>query len=112
MSVLPDTMVPPPSKQVPHFITMYRLEELTTQRELTGVIAGMFRSNATVKDQRAVDLLVIKGQEELHLITAMHKQRHHLITEYVHAPRTAAAAAEEARKSPMSPFLQAFYKNN
>ena len=91
---------------------MYRLEELTTQRELTGIVADMFRSNAGVKDQRAIDLMVIKGQEELHLITAMHKQRHHLITQYLHDPKAAAAAAEEASKSPMSPFLQAFYKNN
>lgn len=72
----------------------------------------MFRANGAVKEQRAVDLLVIKGREEMNLITANHKQRHHLIAKYVHEPQAKAAAAEKAKSITTSKFLQDFFVSN
>mmetsp|Transcript_3807 Transcript_3807/g.10827 ORF Transcript_3807/g.10827 Transcript_3807/m.10827 type:complete len:135 (-) Transcript_3807:90-494(-) len=99
-------------REVPTIVTRYRLEELVTQRQMIGFIASMFRQNAGVKDQRAVDLLVLRGQEEFDLVMRVHKQRHHLIAQYVHEPQAAAAAREEMAKMAYSPFLTAFYKSN
>lgn len=42
------------------------------------------------------------------MILMQHKQRHHLVTQYVHNP----ALDRVQRPSTLSPFLQQFYKSN
>lgn len=42
------------------------------------------------------------------MILMQHKQRHHLITQYIHNP----AKDRVAKPATMSPFLEAFYKSN
>lgn len=42
------------------------------------------------------------------MILMQHKQRHHLITQYIHNP----AKDRVAKPATVSPFLEAFYKSN
>jgi hypothetical protein len=42
------------------------------------------------------------------MILMQHKQRHHVITQYVHNP----ALDRVTRPTNLSPFLQQFYKSN
>ena len=56
-------------------------------------MASLFKQRGAIGDPRVVDILVYKGREELESIALQHKQRHHLITDYVLGPRSAAAAA-------------------
>eukprot|EP00873_Tetraselmis_striata_P001299 jgi/Tetstr1/421563/TSEL_012507.t1 len=100
------------ARYVPELIRRYRLEELVTARQLNQYVGDMFRANAGTTDPRSINLLVFRGREELDLIQRMHKQRHHLITKYIHQPQEAAAAANAASKRKISPFLAAFYQAN
>ena len=69
-------------------------------------VSDLMRKNSSVKDPAAVDILIYKGREELEMILMNHKQRHHLISQFVHNP-----AKERVEKvSGMSPFLEAFYR--
>lgn len=61
-----------------------------------------------VQDPAAVDILIYKGREELEMILMQHKQRHHLISEYIKNP----AEEKIERPSGMSPFLERFLQGN
>lgn len=110
---------PPPPPQppqvcrfVPWTVKNYRLDELTTPAELRANVAALFKSRgARVHDPRVVDILIYKGREELESVALQHKQRHHLITDYVLGPRAARAAAAGAAGRAgrgESAFMQAF----
>ena len=47
-------------------------------------------------------------RRRLQMILMQHKQRHHLVTQYIHNP----ALDRVAKPSTLSPFLQQFYKSN
>jgi NADH dehydrogenase (ubiquinone) 1 alpha subcomplex subunit 6 len=110
---------------VPWAVKNYRLDELTTPAELRSHVAALFRARGGAAaaasrpgggaiDPRVVDLLIYKGREELESVVLQHKQRHHLIGEYITAPRAARAAAragEAAAGAADSAFLRAFYAN-
>ncbi|PSC67263.1 NADH dehydrogenase [ubiquinone] 1 alpha subcomplex subunit 6 [Micractinium conductrix] len=93
---------------LPWVLKNYRLEELTTVYELRRNVASLFKKYASVESPEAIDLLVYKGREELEMILMQHKQRHHIITQYVHNP----AADRVVKPSTLSPFLEQFYKAN
>lgn len=65
----------------------------------------LIRKNADVKDPSARDVLIYKGREELEMVLMNHKQRHHLVSQYVHNP----AMDRVEKASGMSPFLEKFY---
>ena len=99
---------------VPWTVKNYRLEELTTPTELRANVASLFKARDAVADPRVVDILIYKGREELESVALQHKQRHHLITEYVIGPREsrkAAAGAAAGVGGGESAFLAAFYSN-
>lgn len=60
-----------------------RLEEIVTVADLRAVVNSKFKRFKDVKDPKAVDLLIFKGREELECYLLIHKQRHHVITEYL-----------------------------
>jgi hypothetical protein len=64
------------------------------------------RAPVVVKDPSAIDILIYKGREELEMILMNHKQRHHLVSQYVKNP----AKDTVHKETGMSPFLEAFYK--
>jgi len=68
-------------------------------------VSDLIRRNAEVKDSSAIDVLIYKGREELEMILMNHKQRHHLISQYVHNP----AQDRVEKVSGLSPFLEKFY---
>jgi NADH dehydrogenase (ubiquinone) 1 alpha subcomplex subunit 6 len=64
-----------------------------------------------VATPQVVDLLVYKGREELEMVLLNHKQRHHLVAQYVRLPETRVAAeALPGGGPPPSAFLEAFYR--
>ncbi|KAL4440228.1 hypothetical protein ABPG75_003229 [Micractinium tetrahymenae] len=93
---------------LPWVLKNYHLEELTSVEQLRRNVASMFRKYSDVSSPEVIDLLVYKGREELEMILMQHKQRHHLITQYIHNP----AKDRVAKPATMSPFLEAFYKSN
>ena len=91
---------------LPYIMKQYKLGELTSLAEMRRNVSDLMRKNSSVKDPAAVDILIYKGREELEMILMNHKQRHHLISQFVHNP-----AKERVEKvSGMSPFLEAFYR--
>ena len=60
---------------------------------------------------QVVDLLVYKGREELEMVLLNHKQRHHLVAQYVRLPETLVSReALPGGGPPPSAFLEAFYR--
>lgn len=91
---------------LPTIMKQYKLGELTTLAEMRRNVSDLMRKNSAVRDPSAVDILIYKGREELEMILMNHKQRHHLISQFVRNP-----AKERVEKiSGMSPFLEAFYQ--
>jgi NADH dehydrogenase (ubiquinone) 1 alpha subcomplex subunit 6 len=90
----------------PSIINQYKLGELTTLAELRRTLSEMIRKNAGVKEEGARDVLIYKGREELEMILMNHKQRHHLVRDYVKNP--AMDRVEKVRVG--SAFLEKFYK--
>ena len=77
---------------------------MTTPSELRGNVAALFKARPPIADPRVVDVLIYKGREELESIVLQHKQRHHLVGEYVLGPRAmrkakGVAAAGEAMRN-------------
>jgi NADH dehydrogenase (ubiquinone) 1 alpha subcomplex subunit 6 len=91
---------------LPSIVTQYKLQELTSLSELRRVLSDLIRANAGVKEAGARDVLIYKGREELEMILMNHKQRHHLVRDYVRNP------AEDTMEKPMrgSPFLEKFLR--
>ena len=116
-----DLPPPPPPKNdkqicrfVPWAVKNYRLEDMTTPAELRRNVAALFKARPPVADPRVVDVLIYKGREELESIVLQHKQRHHLVGEYVLGPRAmrkASRVAAEGVAGGRSAFLDAFLKN-
>ena len=112
---------PPPlqvCRFVPWAVKNYRLDELTTPAELRSHIAALFRARGASlgpgADPRVTDLLIYKGREELESVVLQHKQRHHLIGDYITGPRAAqdaAASRSGGAGAGDSDFLRAFYAN-
>lgn len=100
---------------VPWIVKNYRLDELTTSSELRANVAALFKQRGAIGDPRVVDILIYKGREELESIALQHKQRHHLISDYVLGPRAAAAAAAggvaACAAGGDSAWLASFYAN-
>lgn len=115
------SLPPPPPKNdkqicrfVPWAVKNYRLEDMTTPAELRRNVAALFKARPPVADPRVVDVLIYKGREELESIVLQHKQRHHLVGEYVLGPRAmrkASRVAAEGVAGGRSAFLDAFLKN-
>ncbi len=166
-------------RTLPWVISKFKLDELTTVRELQKVVERRFRENGFVRDPRvraagagacpgrlpalriltaaacatqAIDLLIFKGKEELdvraprrvlvlctvprptasqlprrvssshtapyvtsvrdaQMVQRQHKQRHHLINDYVSGPMQERAAAELEKKENLSSYMKSFYIN-
>ncbi len=102
---------------VPWAVKNYRLDELTTPAELRSHIAAAFRARGpglAGADPRVIDLLIYKGREELESVVLQHKQRHHLIGDYITGPRAvrdAAASQGGGAGAGESAFLRSFYAN-
>ena len=114
---LPQPPLSPPlqvCRFVPWAVKNYRLEDMTTPAELRRNVAALFKARPPVADPRVVDVLIYKGREELESIVLQHKQRHHLVGEYVLGPRAmrkASRVAAEGVAGGRSAFLDAFLKN-
>ncbi|CAL5218776.1 g495 [Coccomyxa viridis] len=97
------------SRLLPWTIKNYKLDEIVTLGELRRNVSLLFRQHANVTDPKVVDILIYKGREELESVALQHKQRHHLIGQFIVAPQK--LREQMARKRPISEFLENFYTN-
>ncbi|KAL3144116.1 hypothetical protein ABBQ32_003907 [Trebouxia sp. C0010 RCD-2024] len=94
---------------LPWVVSNYKLDELITVRELRRNIAQQFQQHAKVTSPQVVDILIYKGREELEMVALQHKQRHHLVQQYITIP--AEQKTEAVRAAAISPFMDRFYRN-
>jgi NADH dehydrogenase (ubiquinone) 1 alpha subcomplex subunit 6 len=92
---------------LPWVVNNYKLEEITSVQELRRNCAKLFKLNANLRNPGTVDVLVYKGREELEMVLLQHKQRHHLIADYLTKPQQLLK-----RQNQDSPFLQTFFAGN
>lgn len=68
---------------------------------------------------QVIDRLILKGREELETYLLVHKNRHHIITEYLEpvlakhkgaAPATTASLQREKQSNFLNSFLESNYK--
>lgn len=95
------------ARTLPWVLSNYKLEEITTVRELRSNIATLFKLHSDLKNPGAIDVMIFKGREELEMILLQHKQRHHLIADYLTKVKTMTR-----QQSRDSPFLSLFYAGN
>lgn len=88
-----------------------RLDDLVTVGDLRKVVNQKFKEYKDVKDARVVDSLIFRGREELETYVTIHKQRHHIITEWLE-PIVASKRAVPLPKTSDSKFLNSFYTAN
>ena len=50
---------------IPWTVNNYKLDELTSAKELRSNLSLLFKQNAHIKNPRVVDILIYKGREEL-----------------------------------------------
>ncbi|KAK9804497.1 hypothetical protein WJX73_010814 [Symbiochloris irregularis] len=96
---------------LPWTMQNYKLDELTTLSALRRNVSLFFRQHAHVTEPRVVDVLIYKGREELEATYLQHKQRHHLIQDYVVKPEQMRAAGVREQNRKTSAFLDNFYRN-
>mmetsp|Transcript_12074 Transcript_12074/g.44079 ORF Transcript_12074/g.44079 Transcript_12074/m.44079 type:complete len:108 (+) Transcript_12074:242-565(+) len=92
-------------RMVKQIHAMYSLEELVTVQELRSRVSSAIRKNKDITDPQVVEILCIKGREELANILNRWKNRHHVITTYCAKPtqRTGQGASSE--------FMEKFLRN-
>lgn len=94
---------------LPWTVSNYKLDELITVRDLRRNVAEQFQKHAKVTNPQVVDILIYKGREELEMVALQHKQRHHLVNDYISVP--AERKLDAARAAAISPFMDRFYRN-
>mmetsp|Transcript_11739 Transcript_11739/g.25187 ORF Transcript_11739/g.25187 Transcript_11739/m.25187 type:complete len:139 (+) Transcript_11739:95-511(+) len=92
---------------LPFVQRLHKAEEVVSLRTLRAIVKEQFKAYKDVKDGRVVDLLIFKGREELETYLMMHKQRHHLITEYIEPFYAARKAVHKPTGN--TAFLDSFF---
>jgi len=82
-------------REVPWVVKNYQLGEITTVGRLRSQLATHFRRVET-DNPKVIDLMLFKGQAEVHEMMAHYTQRHHLITRYVAPANETRSGAERA----------------
>lgn len=96
---------------LPWTIENYRLNELITLPALRRNVSTLIRKHSDIQNPRVIDVLIYKGREDLEATYLQHKQRHHLIQEYVAKPEQLRQIAFQKRNRKTSVFLDNFYRN-
>ncbi|KAK4483566.1 hypothetical protein RD792_010765 [Penstemon davidsonii] len=96
-------------RSIPTIMEIYTLDDVVTPTKLRSTITSEFRKNAHVTNPQVIDMLLIKGTEELSNIVEHAKQRHHIIGQYVLSRED---SNQETKDEGTSDFLKSFYKGN
>uniref|UniRef100_A9P0K9 NADH dehydrogenase [ubiquinone] 1 alpha subcomplex subunit 6 n=1 Tax=Picea sitchensis TaxID=3332 RepID=A9P0K9_PICSI len=99
-------------RSIPQIMETYNLHEVITTSQLRSVVAAQFRKQAHVTNPKVIDMLIIKGDEELRNCLDHSKQRHHILGQYVIAQGGLIPSNVGAVSSGGSDFLQKFYNSN
>eukprot|EP00798_Chlamydomonas_sp_ICE-L_P021275 gene21275-28196_t len=94
---------------LPFIHRLHKAHEVVSLRELRSIIKEKFAPYKDVKDGRVVDLLIFKAREDLETYLMMHKQRHHLITEFVEPYQM--KKMEVVKLTGNTPFLDGFFSS-
>mmetsp|Transcript_43233 Transcript_43233/g.129716 ORF Transcript_43233/g.129716 Transcript_43233/m.129716 type:complete len:138 (+) Transcript_43233:91-504(+) len=92
---------------LPFIHRLHRGEEVISLPTLRRIVKAKILENKDVTDPRVVDMLIFKGREELETYLMLHKNRHHLITEY--AEPYEQSLTESKKPTGNSGFLDSFY---
>ncbi|CAI7930697.1 unnamed protein product [Closterium sp. NIES-54] len=107
-------------RALPSIMFRYNLDEVITRQELRSRIANEFRRHKDVENPKVIDLMVVKGKEELVNFLNHSKQRHHVISQWVVGPQGQVPTIPGGPhhkpgivpKGSESPFLRNFYESN
>lgn len=99
-------------RSIPQIMETYNLHEVITPSQLRSVVAAQFRKQAHVTNPKVIDMLIIKGDEELRNCLDHSKQRHHIVGQYVIGQEGLIPSNVGAVSSGGSDFLRKFYDSN
>ncbi|KAJ3698125.1 hypothetical protein LUZ61_001830 [Rhynchospora tenuis] len=98
-------------RSLPKVMDIYNLDDVVTISQLRSSISAQIRKNAHITNPKVIDMLLLKGEEELSNIVEHAKQRHHIIGQYV--VEQSGPHGEGSTKDPStSQFLNNFYTSN
>ncbi|KAL9407161.1 hypothetical protein Peur_004133 [Populus x canadensis] len=98
-------------RSLPAVMDIYNLDDVVNKSQLRSAISSQIRKNAHVTNAKVIDMLLFKGMEELGNIVEHHKQRHHIIGQYILGKE--GTLHDSSPKDPStSDFLKNFYSGN
>ncbi|CAK7336491.1 unnamed protein product [Dovyalis caffra] len=98
-------------RSLPSVMDIYNLDDVVTRSQLRSAIASQIRKNSHVTNTKVIDMLLFKGMEELGNIVEHHKQRHHIIGQYV-LGKDGILQDLSPKDEGSSDFLKNFYSGN
>jgi NADH dehydrogenase (ubiquinone) 1 alpha subcomplex subunit 6 len=84
-----------------------KLDEMVSVGDLRAVVNDQFKVYKGVTNEKVVDRLILKGREELETYLLVHKNRHHIVTEYLE-PILKRGTAAPKKVTGQSAFLESF----
>lgn len=92
---------------LPFIHRVMKLDEMVSVADLRSVVNDQFKVYKGVSNEKVVDRLILKGREELETYLLVHKNRHHIITEYLE-PILKLDTTAPKKLTGQSPFLEGF----
>lgn len=92
---------------LPFIHRVMKLDEMVSVADLRSVVNNQFKVYKGVTNEKVVDRLILKGREELETYLLVHKNRHHIITEYLE-PILKLDTAAPKKVTGQSAFLDGF----
>jgi NADH dehydrogenase (ubiquinone) 1 alpha subcomplex subunit 6 len=68
---------------LPFIHRVMKLDDMVSVADLRAVVNDQFKVYKGVSNEKVVDRLILKGREELETYLLVHKNRHHMVTEYL-----------------------------
>ncbi|KAG6787754.1 hypothetical protein POTOM_003799 [Populus tomentosa] len=106
-------------RSLPAVMDIYNLDDVVSKSQLRSAISSQIRKNSHITNAKVIvsvigmviDMLLFKGMEELGNIVEHHKQRHHIIGQYILGKD--GTLHDSSPKDPStSDFLKNFYSGN
>ncbi|CAN1813577.1 NADH dehydrogenase [ubiquinone] 1 alpha subcomplex subunit 6 [Linum perenne] len=98
-------------RSVPTVMDIYNLQDVVKESQLRSAVASEIRRHAHITDPKVIDMLLLKGTEELSNVVLQSKQRHHIIGQYV-VGKQGLVQDLGTKDEGASEFLKNFYKTN
>ena len=97
------------ARSLPALVHKFWLNDFVTVAQLRSTVTAKFREHAAVRNPDVQKTLMHRAHNEFNMIKKRHKQRHHLLRDYVHHGVNTQHAAKPPTSA--SQFLQDFNSN-